>query len=407
MGVPGDLLDVILLALMLMFGVSGYRHGFIVGLLSLAGFIGGVALGGLIALAVTGPLTSSPSWRALLAILVVFVISVAGMLLASRLGVAMRLRLTGRGSVTQIDSVAGAVMNGLAVLIIVWVIAAFAGNASESAFSRQVKGSLVLSTLSRVMPPTGSLTASPTLRDLVDVGMYTRLFSALGPGASGLPPPNRAVLKSPAIRHDLPGIVMISGTIPSCTPGRKAAIEGSGFVIAPHYVLTNAHVVTGVTGQPMVRTQRGHSYPATIVLYQPRPDIAVLRVPGLDAPALSLGSPAPYGASAVVAGYPETDGKITFTLSAATVGARLSASTGLKGIAPVSRQVYTIRAPVQYGNSGSPLLAGNGTVYGVVFAKSATEPDTGYALTASEVEGYARAGEHDVRAVTTGTRAGC
>jgi S1-C subfamily serine protease len=395
MGVPGDLLDGILLALMLMFAVSGYRHGFIVGLLSLAGFLAGVSVGGLVALAVARFFTSSPSWRALLAILVVFVIAVTGMLLASRVGVALRLRLTGRGTVTRIDSVAGAVMNGLAVLVIVWVIAAFAGSsAPASAFSREVKGSLMLSTVDRVMPP--SLSTSPTLRDLVNVGMYTSIFSALGAGTSSLPPPDASVVDSAAVRRDEKSVVMISGPI-ACTPGKKASLEGSGFVIWPQHVLTNAHVVTGLAGAPTV-TAGGQRYRATVVLDDTTVDVAVLYVPGLHAQALTLGGTAPYGSTGVMAGYPRGG---PLSLTAVTIGSSLNAITpGLKGVASVSRTVYALRGRVRKGNSGGPLLAGNGTVYGVVFAKAANQGDTGYALTARQVENVAKAGQFDVSPVT-------
>lgn len=401
---PGDLLDVILLALLLMFAVSGYRHGFIVGLTSLAGFLAGVAVGGLIALAVARFFTSSPSLRALLAILVVFFLSVTGMVLASRVGIALRVRLTGRDRVTRIDSAAGAVLNGLAVLVIVWVIAAFAGSsAPTSAFSREVSSSLMLRTVDRVMPSGLNLTRSPTLRDLVNVGMYTSLFTALGPGTTGLPAPDPMVTSSPAVVRDEQSIVMISGAIPSCTRGTKYSIEGSGFVISPHHVLTNAHVVAGMTGPPTVKLA-GQSYRATVVLYRPKPDVAVLYVPGLHAPALTLAGPAPDDVSGVMAGYPEGG---PLTLSAVTIGGSLDASTGTKGIATYSRQVYKIRAQVESGNSGGPLLASNGTVYGVVFAKAMSQPDGGYALTAREVAGYATAAKQYVTGVPTGPALTC
>ena len=405
MCVPGDLLDVILLALMIMFAVSGYRHGFIVGLLSLAGFLAGVAVGGLIALAVARFFTSSPSLRALLAILVVFVLSVTGMVLASRLGVAVRVRLTGRGRVTRIDSAAGAVLNGLAVLLIVWVIAAFAdSSAPTSGFSRQVNGSLMLSTVDRIMPSSLNVTRSPTLRDLVNVGMYTSLFTALRPGTTGLPRPDGNVVTSAEVSHDKRSIVKISGPIPSCTPGITKSLQGSGFVISPQHVLTNAHVVSGLTGRPTVITAGGRHYRATVVLYDSNVDVAILYVPGLSAPALRLGILAPYGTSGVMAGYP---GGGPLTLSAVTIGPTGDDPTASNGVASPKRQVYTLRANVQPGNSGGPLLASNGTVYGVVFAKATSQPDVGYALTAQQVRNDATSGEGDRTSVWAGTPYKC
>jgi S1-C subfamily serine protease len=404
MGVPGDLLDIILLGLMLMFAVSGYRHGLIVGLLSLVGFFAGVAAGAFVGPAVARVLTSSASGRALIAILAAFVIAVAGMLLASWAGIAVRTRLAGR-QVTLIDSIGGAVMSGLAVVVIFWLIGAFAGSAPTSAISRQVAGSLVLRTLDRIVPPDQlRLAASPTLRDIVNVGRYTKLFAALGPGTAGLPPASGSVLTSPAVVADRQSVVKISGSSRACHSKKKAEIEGSGFVIAPGHVLTNAHVVAGVTSRPDVITESGRSYPGQVVLYDATRDVAVLYVPGLHAPALKLAGSASYGTSAVMAGYPLAG---QLTLSAVRVAHSLHADIEGAGIASVFRQVYPILAMVRPGNSGGPLLASDGRVYGVVFAQSTSQSLTGYALTTSEVETDVQTGADAVRPVHVPVTSGC
>ncbi len=93
---PGDLLDLILIALIAAFAVAGYRQGFIIGVLSLAGFVAGVSVGALIAPGVARAFAKSSSWQAFIAILVVFGVAVIGMLVASGIGVAVRSRLTGR-----------------------------------------------------------------------------------------------------------------------------------------------------------------------------------------------------------------------------------------------------------------------------------------------------------------------
>jgi S1-C subfamily serine protease len=188
--------------------------------------------------------------------------------------------------------------------------------------------------------------------------------------------------------------VKVRGDAPSC----NEQIEGSGFVYAPHYVLTNAHVVAGVTEGPTV--SRGlHTWSAQVVLYDPKTDLAVLYVPGLNAPPLSFAAQAKIGANAIVAGFPENG---HFTVVAARVGRIEEAeSPDIYQTDTVTRQIYSIRALVQPGNSGGPLLATNGQVYGVVFAAATSVTDTGYALTAAQVQADADAGQGRTAGVST------
>jgi len=175
-------------------------------------------------------------------------------------------------------------------------------------------------------------------------------------------------------------------------------IEGSGFVYAPHYVLTNAHVVAGVTEGPDVFTAQGQ-FAARVVLYDPKTDLAVLYVPLLKARPLSFAAQAKIGSNAIVAGYPE-DGP--FTPVAARIGSIEQAnSPDIYQTANVTRQIYSVRAQVEPGNSGGPLLAPGGRVYGVVFAAATSVPNTGYALTAQQVAADAAAGQNRTTRVST------
>jgi S1-C subfamily serine protease len=190
-----------------------------------------------------------------------------------------------------------------------------------------------------------------------------------------------------------PSIVKIVGDARSCS----RQIEGSGFVFAPNRVMTNAHVVAGVR-TPVVQVD-GVRRDATVVLYDPNRDIAVLYVPGMRAGALSFGGAVGEGAGAIVAGYPE-DGPFT------PVAARVRQRQELRGpniyqTHTVTREVYAIRAQVLPGNSGGPLLSPTGQVYGVVFAASTDVADTGYVLTAAEVAQDAAAGRAASTRVST------
>jgi S1-C subfamily serine protease len=394
--VPGDLLDLILIALIAAFAVAGYRQGFIIGVLSLGGFVVGVVVGAMIAPSIAHALAKSISWQAFIAILVVFGMAVVGMLVASGLGVAVRSRLTGRPA-TVVDSLGGATVNVLAVLLVAWLIGSFVSNAPFPAIAGQVSNSAVLRTVDRMMPSrTLYLPVFPQLRSLLSNGLYTQVFNALGAeNGANVAAPDPAVLKWQALARVEPSIVKIQGVAASCS----LRIEGSGFVISPEHVLTNAHVVAGVTTGPFVYASNGRVYHGRVVLYDPQRDLAVIDVPGLTAPPLKFAPEAADGTPAIVAGYPLDH---PLALVAARIGRSETAyGPNIYQTTVVHRQIYPIRAQVEPGNSGGPLLSQGGRVYGVVFAASTSMSDTGYALTAAEVASDAAAGRDATAAVST------
>jgi len=394
--VPGDLLDLILIVLAAAFAVAGYRQGFIIGVLSFAGFIGGVAVGAIFAPQISRALASSLPWQAFVAILVVFSAAVVGMVIASGLGVAVRSRMRGRPA-TFLDSLGGAAVNVAAVLLVAWLIGSFVAYSPFPEISGQVNDSAVLKAVDGLVPRSAlTLPGFPPLRRLLTSGPYTQVFSALGAeSALAVPPPDPAVLKSRGLFLARDSVVKVTGIAPSCS----RQIEGSGFVISADHVLTNAHVVAGVTQRQDVLTRLGRQYQATVVLYDPQRDLAVLDVPGLTAPPLSFAGPASFGASAIVAGYPLDH---AFTVGAARLDAAESAiGPNIYQNSQVRRQIYPIRALVQPGNSGGPLLTPGGQVYGVVFAAATSLKMTGYALTAAEVSSDVTAGEHATVPVST------
>jgi S1-C subfamily serine protease len=212
-----------------------------------------------------------------------------------------------------------------------------------------------------------------------------------------VPPPDPRVVDAPALARDRHSIVMIEGTSATCP-----AAEGSGFVFAPRHVLTNAHVVAGMTGELVVTDGRHAPYRARVVYFDPRRDIAVLYVPRLPARPLRFAARAPWGSDAIVAGYPRG---MAFTAVPARIGADLT--VGIPTIdhaGLVTSHIYPIRANVQPGNSGSPLLAPAGSVYGMVFAAAPDRKNLGYAFTAGQVMPDAQAGATRTSTVSTEPR---
>jgi S1-C subfamily serine protease len=393
--VPGDLLDLILLVLVAAFAVSGYRQGFIIGALSFAGFVVGAVAGALLAPAIARSLTSDVAQQALIAVVVVFLAAMLGQLITSALGAAMRSRLTWR-PVTYLDAAGGAVVSILSVLLIAWFIGSAVQNAPFPTIQTQVHNSAVLRAVDKLMPPAAQ-TVFSDFRRLLASGPFPQVFGGLGAeGPLTVQPPNNAVLSSPALREDRASIVKVVGTAQSCS----RQIEGSGFVYAPQHVITNAHVVAGVNLGPQVFTPDGSPHGARVVLYDPRGDIAVLYVPSLTAPPLGFAGPQGTGANAVVAGYPLDH---PFTAVAARIGGTQQATApDIYQSGEVTRQIYAVRALIQPGNSGGPLLnAASGRVDGVVFAAAVGVKDVGYALTAAQVAADARAGESATGSVST------
>lgn len=392
----GDLLDLVLIALAAAFAVAGYRQGFIIGVLSFVGFTGGALAGIYLAPGLATALTSRQNLQAVLAIIAVFAAAVAGMLVASALGVLLRSHVTGRPS-TLIDSIGGAAVNVVAILVLAWLIGNLVAYAPPfPAISRQVNDSLLLRGVDRLIPQSArpEFTA---LRKLLSTQPYVQVFGALGAEtALNVPKLDRSVLHAAGLRKDRNSVVKIEGLAQTCS----RTIEGSGFVISKDHVITNAHVVAGIDKPEVYTRFASGEHPARVVLFDPESDIAVLYVPGLDLPALHFADDAPFGASAVVAGYPLD---AAFTARPARVGrSEFASGPDIYDTRRVVRDIYPIRAVVKPGNSGGPLIAPNGQIYGMVFAAAVSVPQTGYALTASQLADDVRAGANRTAATETG-----
>ncbi|MFD7510529.1 MarP family serine protease, partial [Streptomyces sp. NPDC059853] len=261
---------------------------------------------------------------------------------------------------------------------------------------REVRSSRVLLGVERVMP----LDASGWMNDFSAILAQHGLPQVFSPFATEpiteVDPPDPALAGSPVIERAAASIVRVSGTAPSC----GKVLEGSGFVFAQDKVMTNAHVVGGV-GEPTVQIRgEGRLYDGRVVLYDWESDVAVLDVPGLDAPALEFSDrDALTGDDAIVAGFPESG---PFDVRPARVRERFTANgPDIYRRGTVNRDVYSLYSTVRQGNSGGPLLTPEGEVYGLVFAKSLDDDSTGYALTLDEIEDVIERGSGATQPVDT------
>ncbi|MFE9428228.1 MarP family serine protease [Kitasatospora sp. NPDC006697] len=379
-----NVLDLLLLAAAIGFAVSGYRQGFVVGILSVLGFLGG----GLIAVELL-PLVldqlSPGTTASVVAVVVVIVFAAIGQAATTQLGWKLRGRIGGSPA-KALDSLGGSVVNVLSMLLVAWLIGSALAGTSMPTVSKQVRTSLVLGGVQDALPSDAPNWFSDFSKVLSQNG-FPQVFNPFEhEPITEVQPPDPALAASPALQRAKQSLVKVVGTATSC----GKTLEGSGFVFAPHRVMTNAHVVGGVDEPTVQIGGTGQLYDAVVVSYDWQRDIAVLEVPKLTAPPLAFAGEARSNDSAIVAGFPENG---SFNVQPARIRGRIQANgPDIYHRGQVVRDVYSIRSLVRQGNSGGPLLTPDGEVYGVVFAKSLDSDDTGYVLTAAEVKQDAATG---------------
>jgi S1-C subfamily serine protease len=386
--------DGLLILLMLVFAISGYRQGFVIGALSIGGFFSGALIG-----LQVGPLIANKfadgAIRLVVSLVVIFALAVLGQTLAGWFGTRLR-RAIDSPALQRIDDAGGAVVSVVALLLVAWLIAVPLGSSPFPGLNREVRSSAILNGINGLMPEQAQA-LSAGLRETLDTNGFPDVFGGLTPTKTKeVAAPDGALANSKIVRTAHQSVVKVLGTAPSCS----RRIEGTGFVYDEQRIMTNAHVVAG-TREVEVETENGDRLDGTVVVYDPERDLAVIYVPGLRAPVMPFArKPAASGANAIVLGYP-LDGP--YNAQSARVR-DVSNITGpdIYDANDVTREIYTIRALVRSGNSGGPLVTPTGQVLGVIFAAAADNRNVGFALTAEEAAGTAKAGAERTRAVRTG-----
>ncbi|MFF8914986.1 MarP family serine protease [Streptomyces sp. NPDC015032] len=379
-----NVLDILLLAGAVWFAVIGYRQGFVVGILSVIGFLGGGLVAVYLLPVLWDQLTNGSevsSTAAVVAVVIVIVCASVGQAFTTHLGNKLRRHITWSPA-RALDATGGALVNVVAMLLVAWLIGSALAGTSLPTLGKEVRSSSVLLGISRVMPVQASTWFTDFSSVLAQNG-FPQVFSPfVNEPITEVQAPDPALVGSPVAARAKESIVKVVGTAPSC----GKVLEGTGFVFSDRRVMTNAHVVGGVDEPTVQIGGQGRLYDAKVVLYDWRRDIAVLDVPDLDAKPLKFADTdrdARTGNSAIVAGFPENG---SYDVRAARVRGRIDASgPDIYHRGTVRRDVYSLFATVRQGNSGGPLLTPDGKVYGVVFAKSLDDPNTGYALTADEI----------------------
>ncbi len=371
---------VVLLAIVA--GISGWRHGMAVALLSFVGVLGGAILGVQLAPLLAGNVEAK-STQVIVSVVVVVVLVALGETTGVYFGRHIRDRITGERTLA-IDSGLGSVVQAATVVLAAWLVALPLTTANVPGLAAEVRGSTVLRAVDSIMPaPARELPAD--LRAVLDSSGFPDVLSPFAPTPiTQVGPPDPTLAGSAVVQQVQDSVLKIRGRAPSCS----RQLEGTGFVIGPELVMTNAHVVAGTSETSVeVVTSRGRTreMSAAVISYDPAVDLAVLYVRGLKAPALEfVPDVASVGDDAIVLGYP-LDGP--FTPTAAKIRDRIQLrGPNIYDDGEVTREVYTVRAVVRSGNSGGPMIRTDGKVVGVVFGAALDDSETGFVLTAAQVE---------------------
>ena len=370
-------LDIAVVAVALIAAISGWRSGALGSLMSFVGGVLGAIAGVMLAPHIVSHIDSSRGklFTALFLILALVVIGeVAGVVLGRAVRGSIR-----SGPVRLVDSVVGVALQLVVVLVAAWLLGSPLTSSNQPNLAAAASGSTVITEVDKYAPDW--LRAVPDrMSGLLSTSGLPEVLEPIGrTSVQTVDAPDASLADSLVVAKSRPSVVKIRGVAPAC----QKVLEGTGFVIAPNRVMSNAHVVAG-SDSVTVEAEDGKEYDATVVSYDPNADISILDVPDLPIQPLQFAQEAAKsGTDAVVLGFP---GGGEFVATPARVREIIELSgPDIYKTTTVNREVYTIRGLVRQGNSGGPMINRAGQVIGVVFGAAVDDNDTGFVMTTDEV----------------------
>jgi S1-C subfamily serine protease len=366
-------LDVLLVVMLLGYVVYGFRSGLSHALFAFAGIVGGV-IAAFFLVPVIASWVPAPEFRPLATVISALGLIVLGNVIGSAIGRSAR-RGVEEGPLSGLDRLLGALATGIAAALIASVVGVSVGQLGVPVLSRAIAGSTVLRTISTLTPDPVEAWLAQVRGVVIESGLPV-ITEALGIEDASIPVIDAG---SPELTQAAQSVVRITGNAIAC----GVAQAGSGFVVADDRVVTNAHVVAGVS-EPVIESPDGQALPGSVVYFDAVDDLAVIAVPGLSAAPLPLGDTALAGTDAAVQGYPY--GGPFSSGAAGVMSVRTTNVEDIYGRSSSPREVYTLAADIRQGNSGGPVLSLDGSVIGVVFARNADNSTVGYAMTMAELD---------------------
>jgi S1-C subfamily serine protease len=384
-----NVIDLLIVLFALSSLARGYRIGLVRQAASTLGFVVGLFLGSQLANLLIGHISGSLN-KSLTSLGMVLGVSLILMTAGEIGGARLKQKLLDR-RVDHFDGLFGSAMSIVTLLFGVWLAASILVLGPANGLQQELKSSRIIAALNHTLPPATKILS--TLNKLIDPNGFPQVFSGLEP--------------SPNTSTTLPSLGSFDGVVNASKAsvvkvegaGCGGIVEGSGFIITPNEIATNAHVVAGVS-QPKVMDANG-IHNTTVMWFDANLDLAVLKVNNLAGKPLTLNAnEQSNNTPGVVMGYP---GGGNLDAQPASVMDRFTAvGRNIYGRGATSREIYSLQAHVIPGNSGGPLIGADGTVLGIVFATSTAYNNVGYALTGHQVAGELAQAEHSTSVYSTG-----
>jgi S1-C subfamily serine protease len=383
------IVDLVIVIILIYSVVRSYRSGFLRQFWSALGFFGGLIIGRLLTV-FTLSLSHDVTSKALITVITIFGMAILGLSIGEYVGIRLKYQWL-HTKFNRADNIIGSIFTIVLILFSLWLVASVITRLPSDNLTKDVKNSKIIGELNKLLPPAPGVISD--LSHLIDPNGFPDVFIGSEPIPKGnVSLPNLGEFQT-AVNKDKNSVDRIQGY------GCGGIVSGSGFVIGPNLVATNAHVVAGISS-PIVEDVNGH-HKAQVIWFDPNLDFAVLRTTNLGGQPLGIDlSNKPSGTQGVVLGYP---GGGNFSANPAAILEEPEASgRNIYDSGVTLRNVYEIQATVIPGNSGGPLIESDGKVMGVVFAQSTTYQNVGYALAMNKVANEIVQAENSNAPVSTG-----
>lgn len=332
-------------------------------------------------------LTGTPI-RALAAAVILLFVGTVGSWLGFLIGEPLRSAIFDRGIAHPPELLAGALFSACAVLSVTWFLGLTFSRGPSAELARSIQRSVILRELDTILPrPPGFLVG---VQKVLAGVPFPQTFASLElPNTPPLELP--ATVDTPQVRAARSSVFRVEGR------GCGGIVSGSAYPVAPGYLITNAHVVSGTSGT-MLSHDAGGATTASVVFFDPDRDVAILRAPSITAAPLAPG-PAARGTQGAVVGYP--GGGNEDVMPAVVDSLRRARGRDIYNNKLVDREIWILDSVVRPGNSGGPVIDLQGHVLGLVFAASSSNPSQAYALTNGELDSDIRQGVTATRQIDT------
>jgi len=367
------ILDLLLVVALLSYLIHGLRNGFLVTLGGIAGFAAG-AVAAFVSVPIVSGLVEDSGWRLTAIVATAVLLMIVGNGLGTMIGRRIR-SVVPFSPLRAADRLVGGGVNVVVSGLVMSMLAFSIGALGVPFVSQQLAESKVIRFIDGVTPMPVKASMAQLRSAVIGEGIPT-LLDGFGQSQPVAVPDTST--DTPALNKAAASVLKIAGTAYQCGQNQT----GTGFVVAPGRVVTNAHVVAGVD-EPVVETPGGRALPGRVVYFDSQHDLAVVAVDGLRSEPLALAADLPSGSAAAFAGYPHGGPFQSKPATVQDIATVLVPDIYGKNASP--EDVYRLAGDVQPGNSGGPLLTMDGQVAGVVFAKATTESSLGFAITMNDL----------------------